>query len=259
MNRLIIIAPSHYCEKVRLALRLADVPFDQEAHVPFFHMLAVRRAGGLRSTPTLVTADGTLGDSTDILGWLQNQPEARWKPYSHEPKLRDEILAWEERFDQRLGPHTRRYAYHHLLPMGPEARRCLSDGVPGWEARAVPVLWPLIRGAMQKLLRIDAAGAARSWKTIGEVFDEVAGALERRAGQPPARHLCGERLTAADITFASLAAPVLLPTGYGAWLPPLEALPQEAREQIAACRQHPAGRYALGVYDEIAERLTKDK
>jgi hypothetical protein len=30
--------------------------------------------------------------------------------------LAGEVLALEERFDERLGPHTRRLAYWHLLP-----------------------------------------------------------------------------------------------------------------------------------------------
>ena len=48
------------------------------------------------------------------------------------------------------------------------------------------------------------------------------------------RHLCGDRFTAADLTFACLAAAVVLPPEYGV------ALPQPLPE-LRVFREHPAG------------------
>ena len=80
---------------------------------------------------------------------------------------------------------------------------------------------------------------------IDQVFDRVAEQLAD--GRP---FLVGSRPSAADIAFASLAAPVLAPTGYGARLPSESDLPSEAAAGIRAYREHPAGKWALRFYDE---------
>jgi len=256
-NRLIIIPPSHYCEKARWALKLAGVPFTQEAHAPLFHAPAVRRAGGARSTPVLVTPDAVLKDSEEILAWLEERPEAAWRPYGGgalSPEERAAARAWEARLGRELGPHTRRFAYFHLLPLPRAASlECVIDGAPERERRWARLGWPLIRWVMRKTMRIDAAGAARSRERVDACFDEVAAALAANPAGGGER-LVGRLLTAADLTFATLAAPVLLAPGYGARLPPDDALPAALLAEVARYRAHPAGGFALRVYEELARR-----
>ena len=62
------------------------------------------------------------------------------------------------------------------------------------------------------------------------------------------RHLCGERFTAADLTFASLAAPVVVPPEYGVRLPQPDELPDALARDIRTFREHPAGVYALELF-----------
>ncbi len=81
--------------------------------------------------------------------------------------------------------------------------------------------------------------------TVWEEFDWVAGMLED--GRP---FLLGDRFTAADLTFAALAAPVVLPSDYGVRLPPLELLDEPTSRLIARGRAHPAGRFALRMVAE---------
>jgi glutathione S-transferase len=248
--KMIVIPPSHYCEKARWALRLAGVSFTEEAHPPMFHVRAVRRAGGQRTTPTLVTPDGVFGDSTAIMGWLQGLPGARWRPYGEEEALAQEVKEWERYLGEQLGPHTRRYAYSHLLPL-PRALSlpCLTHGAPAREARLTALLWPLIRWVMRTSMKITPEGAARSQVKIEACFDRVAGAL--REGEGLKAYLVGDRLSVADVTFATLAAPVLMVEGYGALLPEWGQLPEALRAQVSLYRAHPAGQFALKVYEEL--------
>jgi glutathione S-transferase len=58
------------------------------------------------------------------------------------------------------------------------------------------------------------------------------------------RHLCGDRFTAADLTFACLAAAVVLPPEYGVALP--QGLPE-----LRVFQEHPAGAYALRLFREL--------
>jgi glutathione S-transferase len=63
-------------------------------------------------------------------------------------------------------------------------------------------------------------------------------------------HLCGDRFSAADLTFAALSASVLIPPQYGVSLPGPDALPPETAELVERVRDHPAGRYALAMFAE---------
>ena len=70
MLRLITIPISHYCEKARWALERAGIPYREERHVQGIHRVAARRAGGGQTVPVLVTPEGALGESEDILRWV---------------------------------------------------------------------------------------------------------------------------------------------------------------------------------------------
>jgi glutathione S-transferase len=63
-------------------------------------------------------------------------------------------------------------------------------------------------------------------------------------------HLCGDRFSAADLTFAALSASVVVPPIYGVPLPQPDVLPPEMAAFVERIRDHPAGRYALGLFTE---------
>jgi glutathione S-transferase len=77
------------------------------------------------------------------------------------------------------------------------------------------------------------------------VFDAVAARLADGR-----RFLVGDRFSAADLTFAALAAPIVLPAGYGSPLPPLSALPAAMVCEVERLRAHPAGGFATRMYAE---------
>jgi glutathione S-transferase len=76
----------------------------------------------------------------------------------------------------------------------------------------------------------------------------VFGAVAERLGDGRP-YLCGERFTAADLTFAALAAPMLMPTGYGVPLPQPDELPSDTAAVVRELRRHPAGEHALAMYE----------
>src|SRR5436190_130680 len=76
-------------------------------------------------------------------------------------------------------------------------------------------------------------------------FDFVAGLLAD--GRP---YLCGERFGAADLTFASLSAPCVVPPVYGVPLPQPEQLPAHTAALVRRAREHLAGSFALRIIDE---------
>jgi glutathione S-transferase len=242
--RLLTITFSHYCEKARWALERRQIPFVEDGHLPLFHYLPLRRAGGRRTVPALVTDDGRfIGDSSEILEWAEAQPAPG--PALYPEAVADEVRALEERFDRDLGPATRRWAYGHVLPNARLFHEIAEPRSPRWQLRILPLVSPLARALMRKGMRVDAAGVARSREKIAAVFADVA---ERIADGR--RYLCGDTLTAADITFAALAAPAVSPPQYAVPFPPPERFPAAAQAEFADYRAHPAGAFALRLYAE---------
>lgn len=242
-NRLVTIPFSHYCEKARWALDRAEIPYVQEMHLPVFHAAPARRASGQRQVPALVTDDGPIADSTRIVAWIDAKlPEAR-KLFPSDPSRHAEVSRWESRFDDDLGPHTRRWGYGQLVTDPALAVRLLTRHAPRFEGAALRVVFPVAAVIMRRSAQLSPSGVARSLATVREVFAEVSEAVADGR-----RYLLGDQFTAADLAFASLSAPALLPDGYAKWLGGRDEAPAAMRATVDELRATPAGRYAMNLY-----------
>jgi glutathione S-transferase len=238
--RLITIQFSHYCDKARWGLQRAKIEFDEEAHAPMLSWAATLGSGGTRTAPVLVTGDQVLSDSTDILRHADAQGSA--DPLF--PPGNDEAARLEDRFDRVLGPATRRCAYDLVLRMPPPVvSELLGSGAPAWEraiARAAPGVFIAM---LRRGLRIVPEQVARSRAAVATIFDEVATLL---ADDRP--YLTGDRFTAADLTFAALATPVVYPDAYAKTALPLDRLSDDVRASVDAHRATTAGQFAMRLY-----------
>jgi glutathione S-transferase len=237
--RLITIAISHFCEKARWALDLARVAYVEEAHPPLVHLVAIKRAGATGDTvPVLVTPEGTLSDSTDILRWADAR--AGLGLYAH-----DEAAPLEDGFDESLGPHVRRWAYSFVLRDGAVTRALLTTGASRRASLAYRVAQPAITSLMWRGLNITDESVERSRRKVEEAFDEVEARL--KDGRP---YLCGDRFTAADLTFAALAAPVVGVEGYGPPGVKRPDAPPVLEAAFAPLRARPAAEHVRRLYRE---------
>ncbi len=243
--RLLTIGFSHFCEKARWALDHAGLDYVEDDHVPLFHWARNLRARAKRTVPALVTPRGVLAESTDIVRFAdESLPPAR-KLFPDDPGERAEVEQWVALLDRGLGPATRRKVYSLVLPDTAAARDLLMSTGPKWERRATRALFPVMRALMVRGMNVTAQGTARSDAKIDEIFGQIA---ERLAGGR--RYLVGDRFTAADLTFASLAGPALFPPQYGYPMPPYAELPPQVRAWAEAMRATPAGRFGLRLYEE---------
>lgn len=245
MLRLITIPISHYCEKARWALERVGMPYREERHVQGIHQFAARRAGGGVTVPVLVTPEGVLGESQQIVAWVDERTPPEHRLFPAEPGARHEVERLCRRFDGELGPKGRRLMYIHMLPQRKLMLRFNNEGVPSWEDRAIRYGWPLLlrfaRRRLGILPGIEVEDEAAVWRELDFVAELLAD------GRP---HLCGERFGAADLTFAALSAAVVIPPVYGVPLPQPDTLPPQTAAFVERVREHPAGRYALALFAE---------
>ncbi len=241
--RLITIPFSHYCEKARWALDAAGVEYREEAYAPVLHRRATRAVGG-SSVPVLVHGAEVVRDSTGIALYVENlaAPERRLLPLESEPRAR--VLAIEEELDETLGIDARLLAYWYFLRDGETARRFVGRGMGLQSSLARRVVAPAFRALIFRMYKVSEPAARRAETRMRETFARLGRALGET------EYLVGNRFTLADLTLASLCAPVLAPPehpitgGLEAMAPP-ELL--AFREELSTTL---AGRHALRLYRE---------
>jgi glutathione S-transferase len=242
---LITIPISHYCEKARWALERARIGYQERAHLQVLHWFPVARAGGKKTAPVLVWGDRVFADSAEIVEEASAKAPPERSLFPDDPAAAAEVRAMQSDFDARLGPEGRRWMYYGLRGHRDIAIAYGCTGVPAWQRRAMPFAYPLVARIIDRYLDVTPATAAQSETAVRAVFDAVAERLSD--GRP---YLCGERFSAADLTFASLAAALLMPPEYGVPLPQPEELPVAMATTVRELRAHPAGAHALKMFRE---------
>jgi glutathione S-transferase len=238
---LITIPQSHFCEKARWALDRAKIPYREEAHLPMFHLPATLLRGGKQTVPVLKSRIGTFDDSTNVLHYVDSFLDEKQKLFPADGSK--DIARLENHFDEVLGPAGRIWVYWHLLPEKELSISIVENTVPAYQAKIGRALFGVVRAMMKRKMKLNAETAANGLEKVRDVFDEVGRLLAD--GRP---FLTGDRFTAADLTFASLAAIVTLPAEYGGPLPTLENAPPKMQETVKELREYPAGKFVLKMF-----------
>jgi glutathione S-transferase len=273
--RLITIPVSHYCEKTRWALSRLQVPFVEERHMPPFHRFATRGLGvrsaddrpsvvdhrpateqnlsplnrlvvqqvGGQSVPVLI-ADRQVWLSSDaILQYADAIAPADLKLYPTSPQQRQQVDQLVESFDTQLAPAVRLWTYSYIMNRPDLVRSLWCEGVPWYEAMLFPVVFPWMRSNVVQMYDISPVSAIAAAQTIGQIFDAVDGLLADGRS-----YLVGDRFSVADLAFATLAAAMVMPDGYGVKFPAISQLPDQMGDRIQALRGTAAGKFVLRLY-----------
>ena len=245
-HRILVTIPiSHFCEKARWGLERAGLDYEERRHIQLMHQIAAKRWGGGITAPVLATPDGVFAQSGDILRYADEHLPAQARLYPEDADARAEVQALEARFDAVLGVEGRRWLYHEVFK---DARRFASynlTGVPGWERRVFPFVLSPAKVVIRRYLRIDEGTVANALRLVDEELDHVGELLSDGR-----RFLVGDRFSAADLAFAALCAPLIVPVDYGTPLPQPDVMPDAMATRVEAWRAHPAGRFATRMFDE---------
>jgi glutathione S-transferase len=217
---------SPYNEKARWALDHKRVPHVRRAAVPGRHEPIARRLCGGSTLPVLLLNGDAIGDSTAIVATV----ERRWPApalYPADPAERSRALEVEDFFDEQLGPYVRLLMLRYLLPNPKLMMGTFAPGVRGPRALVARATFPRLRRRVTASFGIDERSVANAFaklRVAGEAF---------RAELKPSGYLVGEAFSVADLTLASMVAPVVAPLefpypqpqrGHSALAPVREAL-----------------------------------
>jgi glutathione S-transferase len=257
--RLITIAASHYCEKARWALDLLEADpespyyYTEDGHTPATLAFETLPASGYKysASPMVVYPDGTFEVKSDAI-------LRRLCSFLYPKEIEDRVKAVEEDIAVRLGTSLRCVVYHLTLqkPYYDPLCELLSKNTSRIEGILLhAMIGRGVADAMKKLIHVNQATFDASLPVLLQTFAE----LSERLGDGR-EFLCDDGpasaegksygFTAADLTLAALASPLLQPPSYySAFDLSPERLPPELQALQAELRATRAGQHVLKMYE----------
>ena len=198
---------SHYNEKARWALDYKGLPHVRKAVEAGRHQKVAKKLSGGTTLPVLELDGKALGDSTEIIAELERvcpQPAL----YPADRADRQQALELEDHFDEELGPHTRLLAVHHAFKDKDLGFATFVPDMPAPRRAFARLMFPRVRKQIDSYFGIDGQSVAHAFDKVrdaGKLFGSVAG----NTG-----YLCGDSFSVADLTLASLLAPLVCPNQF---------------------------------------------
>jgi glutathione S-transferase len=233
---------SPFCEKVFWAYQRCKVPYDMRVVFQGFFPTTLMEFSAA-TIPITVDANGrVITDSKDVLNALDAGGHSWLYP---SPAVREV----ESGFGDAFGRAVARIVYHHLFTSdkgGVLLRRVWKVEVSAVGRFLCDPLYPACRFAMYGGMGLPG-GLPGFIATVDEVFDRVSSLL--KDGR---KYLCSTpAMTAADVTFAALAYPLVLPEEKaGVFVSWADDLPEEFRTEVTKRRETLAGQFVLRLYKE---------
>jgi glutathione S-transferase len=243
--RLLTFAPMVDSELSRLVLAHYAIPHQEERHIFGWASILALRHAWTPQVPVLYGGGLRLAGPRGIVDEFDQRCPPDRKLIPARQPLGSRVEADWDRFNGDLATETAVFAYFHLLPHPDIMIEPLSDGLPAAEARALRGwAYTPLRQSLTLLLRLSAARAADALERIQAAFAYT----EQRLSDGRA-FMTGNELTLSDLALAAAVAPLLQPTGYGAPMPAVDAMPQPMRSAVGEFRSRPAARFIQRVYD----------
>jgi glutathione S-transferase len=231
---------SHYNEKVRWALDYKGVAHVRRAVTPGLQEFRARRLRAGRTTPVLEMNGRAIGDSTKII----EEVERRWPEpplYPDDAEERSRALDLEDHFDERCGRDLRRVLFGDNLSE-PEKFLAMVYGADHPRTGLFRMTGPLFCRVVKRRFRIRPETVEKSREKVRGAFDKI------EADVRPSGYLVGESFSVADLTAASILAPIVMPPEF----PYVKLDPDErtarSRRFRDSLRDHPGFKWVEDMY-----------
>ncbi len=205
MPRLLYHFPlSLYCEKTRWNLDAKGLDYRGIELLPGPHAFTAWRLARIRTLPVLRDGQQAVGDSTAIALYLEDR--YRDSPLlPADPALRTRALALEDRFDE-VGDHVRRCVWSLAVDDPAVDRIFFREYRPGQRWLGA-LARQLLRQMIRRTFSVWPDRVEQSWAIVHAALAEIEETLQG----DPARYLVGDHFTLADLTAATMLAPLLGP------------------------------------------------
>jgi glutathione S-transferase len=205
---LYVFAISHYCEKARWALDSLGIEYELKHLAPGAHLQAAKQLGAPGSSLPFLTLEGrVVQGSGAIIDWADAEVSDSPTRLNPDSQFKEECQALEQRLDEIAGVHVRRYYYSEALVDHPDTvRPIFARDLPVAEQASLEENWDLVRELMMGAMDLGPEQGKESRQFVADELDWFDGLLADGR-----RYMLGDRFSRADITAASLFAPLALP------------------------------------------------
>jgi glutathione S-transferase len=241
--RMLTFGPMIDSELSRFLLWRYALPFHEERHIFGWASVLALLHGGTGRIPLIYGSGVKLTGPRAIIDYYEMRCKASQVLLPAQEPLRSRVEADWASFNGELAAYTAKIAYFYLLPHRDILLEPFVRGIPSLEAKLTPTLYPALRSIFTLLLGLRPAVVADSLEQAKRIVDGA----DRRISDGR-RFLCGDEVTLSDLSFATALAPLLLPDGYTAPIPPYEQMPADLRQVIDAFRQRPSSALVSRIY-----------
>lgn len=231
-------------ETTRLIARYHRIDLTERDHLPVSAALRTLLRGGNGHIPLLYGEGFTLTSPYAIAQHFDATLSEDRRLIPESGSLAAEVAADWQTYNGVMGTDVAHFAYYHLLPDRALMQPIFGAPVPWIERALLPLTYPVLRALLNFGLKLSAEEAARAEQSIRATFDVT----DRRIADGR-RYLTGDRLTLSDIAMCAAFAPLLLPRGYGALMPPVAAMPHPLRALVEGLRNRPTAAFVQRLYD----------
>src|SRR6201991_1116995 len=255
------LAPTLVCsstggsdEIIRWLLDRQDLLYRHKMHSPPFCSSAISRLNGATGPdqhPVLIRTDALLYGIDSIIDYIEGRSLPSNRLIPEDPAKKVEAMRLCNLFRHELEGKITRYVYTHLLPEPALARGLFTQGVSAAAKWRYRLGYSTIRKALYKDIGVtedakDSQGKdANDRQRINEILDQVD--LLLKDGR---KYLTGATLSLADIAFAAIAAPLVLPEEFGGAICRINQVPAAWRTDVIGWRDRPSGQFILRLYQE---------
>ena len=233
---------SHFNEKVRWALDHKGLSHQRTDLLPGPHARTIKKLTGQTQTPVLRINDQYVHDSAWIIERLEllftDVPSLLPKDEDHRERARE--IA--RHFDFVVGPAARICAFVAMLDEPDYIARLFATGKPPFTRALYRGLLPLVKGRIKDANGITSDHAIAEADRLLTTNMQSIAKLVGNAG-----YLAGDSFSIADLTAASLIAPLIDPPHPDMKKP--GPMPERLAELTEKWRNHAAGRWALEMYE----------
>ncbi len=233
---------SHYNEKVRWALDYKGLAHKRTDLLPGPHAGMIKKLTGQSHTPVLRIGNEYVSDSAWIIERLEMIFKDTPRLFPTDEATSDRARETARHFDFVVGPAVRICVFAAMLDEPDYIARLFSTGKPLLPRTLYRAIVPLLKS------RIKKANGLTSRFAISEAERLVADNMESiKRITYKTHYLAGDSFTIADLTAASLLAPLIDPPHPDMQKP--TPMPARLAQLTQQWREHAAGKWVLEMYE----------
>lgn len=248
------LVPTFVCNSVsglseisRWVLDINQVLFIEKRYAPRLYLDKVSKLtgkDGFENSPVLVNTDSLIYTSESIIQYFDERIPADRRLFPDDAS-RAEVQRLFKKYTYDLNGYVWQYVYAELLPNKSNGKTLLKKDMPFFTRLKISMTYSSLKKQLIKQWELEGKDSVVFLVEIQKMFTEVDELL--KDGR---RYLTGDKFTAADIAFASVVAPVILPEEFGGSITKFNEIDEELRQEIIDLRATPAGQWVLSLYQE---------